>query len=66
MELSTGAIVSILILAGCAAAIIYVWFKSSRWIREDHSRPADKPETPEEEKTTRDADDRRTGPKASA
>jgi hypothetical protein len=35
-------------------------------MREDHSRPTEKPETPEEEKTTRDADDRRTGPKDSA
>lgn len=66
MELSTGAIVSVLILAGCAAAIIYVWLKSSRWIREDHSRPVEKPEAQEEEKTAGDADDRRTGPKAPA
>lgn len=56
MELSTGAVVSVLILAGCAAAIIYVWFRSSRWMREDHSRPAETPEDREDEGAARDAD----------
>ena len=39
MKLNTGAVVSILILAGCAAAVVYIWLKSYRWMRQDHSRP---------------------------
>jgi len=43
MVLNAGAVISILILAGCAAAVVYIWLRSYRWMREDHSRPIEEP-----------------------
>jgi hypothetical protein len=59
MVLNTGAVISILILAGCAAAVLYVWYKSHRWLRDDHSRPMEK--DPRQNAASRDTDKRDGG-----